>query len=234
MKLEEIKKIEEAFRFGDLFGTNVGYNSNIKQKVPGKVVTQNYINNFIDDAYTALDSAIQGGLVDPKSTDPARPPRKPKPPKPPAPPAPPPTPEGKNYTVLNTIFESIIEARVGKPMSIANFLRNHWYPSYMKGVNYSSHQRRIDSILNNIQATYATDKGKSGFQTLGNLSAALSQTVGAASPSSRTAPEEPRTRPDTPPVDDAAIRDYILKAMEQLKSRSPTIHDEILNTLTKP
>jgi hypothetical protein len=78
------------------------------------------------------------------------------------------------YVKLNNIFESILEADSGK-VSISQYLKNQWYPQYMKGVNYAVNQAVIDKGIDAVQASYAKDRGRSALEKLAQVSYAVSK-----------------------------------------------------------
>lgn len=106
------------------------------------------------------------------------------------------------YLKLNKIFEQIVT----EAESIGQYLQK-WFRQYMKGVDYSASQQDIDNLINNVQATYAKDKGKAALNKLANTAWALSQSsaggqgaaaapkaAGAAQPSAAGG-EAPATEP---------------------------------------
>ena len=79
------------------------------------------------------------------------------------------------YVKLNNIFESILEAGDTGKISISQYLKNQWYPQYMKGVNYAVNQAAIDKGIDAIQATYAKDRGQAALEKLAQVSYAVSK-----------------------------------------------------------
>lgn len=79
------------------------------------------------------------------------------------------------YVKLNNIFESILEAGDSGKISISQYLKNQWYPQYMKGVNYAVNQAAIDKGIDAIQATYAKDRGQAALEKLAQVSYAVSK-----------------------------------------------------------
>lgn len=78
------------------------------------------------------------------------------------------------YLRLNHIFESIVED-AGAGNTISYYLKNMWYPKYMKNVDYKSQEPAIDKHIANVEASYAKDGGMAALTQLANLSFALSR-----------------------------------------------------------
>jgi hypothetical protein len=79
------------------------------------------------------------------------------------------------YVKLNNIFESILEAGESGKISISQYLKNQWYPQYMKGVNYAVNQAAIDKGIDAVQATYGKDRGQAALEKLAQVSYAVSK-----------------------------------------------------------
>lgn len=157
-----------------------------------------FIQDFMGDAYASLNSAIQGKLVDPKlQTAPAGAAAGAQTGKPAAPGAAPQgtqpgtqtaqpagtqaqtaknqpdaTNESKSYEKLNRIFESII---LQEQESISDYLKNRWFPAYMKGVNYGSSEATIDKMIKDVETSWAKDQGKAAMNKLAHLAFSLSK-----------------------------------------------------------
>lgn len=84
-----------------------------------------------------------------------------------------------NYAYLNLLFEAIIET-VAVPdedttvYSIEQYLKNVWFPNYMKGVDISANDAKINQIIKQVADTYSKDGGRAALTQLANLSYAIS------------------------------------------------------------
>lgn len=261
MKLDEFKKIEEEFRLSDIIGDygsasvrGMGSKSNIARIMDKDA----FIKDFIEDALASLDSGIKGGLIDPNLQT--------KPPagQQPKPAAAQPTnysatakkynlPTSKfneSYLKLNQIFESIIIEATGGASSISDYLKTRWFPSYMKGVNYTQAKPVIDKTIDQIQLSYTKDKGMAALTNLANLSYTLSKdnipagasdvaqqpaqkgtqqtTPQAQQPGQPVAPQaqQPSQQPDL-----KATADDIKKKIIMMKDSDPNAFLQLLNDI---
>lgn len=80
--------------------------------------------------------------------------------------------EEEIYDRLNFIFESIIQEQ--DVYTIKDYLKTIWYPQFMKGVDYQPNQANIDQLLQQVEDTYAKDRGRAALTKLAQLSFAIS------------------------------------------------------------
>ena len=156
------------------------------------------------------------------------------------------------YVKLNNIFESILEADSGK-ISISQYLKNQWYPQYMKGVNYEVNQAAIDKGIGDVQATYAKDRGRAALEKLAQVSYAVSKgnvPAGAANivnKDATTAQTDTEKVADTSATQSATqsaaasqtqqmnshqMAELVKSTMARLKSVDAKLHAETMKELT--
>lgn len=197
-----------------------------------------FIQDFMGDAYASLNSAIQGKLVDPKLQNPASGAAKPQG-------AQAQTTksevdadrerlvpdngganESNTYKKLNRIFESII---LQEQESISDYLKNRWFPAYMKGVNYGSSEATIDKILKDIETTWAKDQGKAAMNKLAHLAFSLSKGNAAGFEKPQAAQSG---KPATATSATAATVD-LEKELMDLKAKDPNAFNTLLVKVTQ-
>jgi hypothetical protein len=153
------------------------------------------------------------------------------------------------YLKLNNIFESILEADSGK-LSISQYLKNQWYPQYMKGVNYAVNQAVIDKGIDAVQATYAKDRGRGALEKLGQVSYAVSKgnvpagaanIVGKGAETPQASAEkaaEPTTQPasaaatQTQQMNSHQMAELVKSTMARLKGVDAKLYAETMKELT--
>lgn len=80
--------------------------------------------------------------------------------------------EEEIYNKLNFIFESIMNEQ--DTYTIKDYLKNVWFPQFMRGVSYKENQDKIDQLLQQVENTYAKDRGRAALTQLAQLSFAIS------------------------------------------------------------
>jgi hypothetical protein len=154
------------------------------------------------------------------------------------------------YLKLNNIFESILEAESGK-VSISQYLKNQWYPQYMKGVNYAVNQAVIDKGIDAVQATYAKDRGQGALEKLaqvsyavskGNVPAGAANIVGkdAGAAGDKTASAEPAqaaqaqaaAQPAQGAMNSHQMAELVKSTMAKLKSVDAKLYAETMKELS--
>jgi hypothetical protein len=76
------------------------------------------------------------------------------------------------YNQLNRVFEGMLNEEAE---SISSYLQR-WVKQYLKGINLSDPRiyAEVNKMINNVQTTWANDKGKAALTTLANTAYALS------------------------------------------------------------
>lgn len=84
------------------------------------------------------------------------------------------------YDRLNKVFERILNETVAAPdentsdIGIEQYLKDVWFPNYMKGVDTTANTQKIDQIVKQVADTYPKDGGRAALTQLANLSFAIS------------------------------------------------------------
>lgn len=133
---------------------------------------------------------------------------------------------------MKKLFESslLMEAE-----SISSFLKNRWFPTYMKKVPYDS--ATIDPLIAAVEQTWKTDKGQAALKKLASAAYAISKTAGgrtepSAAPAgpSATAPVSGGGQPGVA-GDAATIQKSIMSNLQKLKSSDPAAYAQFIKTL---
>ena len=130
--------------------------------------------------------------------------------------------ESKSYKKLNQIFEAIVLA---EQESISDYLKNRWFPAYMKGVNYSSSEAVIDKALKEIETTWEKDQGKAAMNKLAHLAFSLSKGNAAGF-------EKPQQAQQPAAAASAAAVD-LEKELMNLKQTDPNAFNTLLVKVTQ-
>lgn len=156
------------------------------------------------------------------------------------------------YVKLNNIFESILEAGDSGKISISQYLKNQWYPQYMKGVNYAVNQAAIDKGIDAVQATYGKDRGQAALEKLaqvsyavskGNVPAGAANIVGkgadAAAPATDKAAEpaqaaqsQAASQPAQAAMNSHQMAELVKSTMARLKGVDAKLYAETMKELT--
>jgi hypothetical protein len=157
------------------------------------------------------------------------------------------------YVKLNNIFESILEAGESGKISISQYLKNQWYPQYMKGVNYAVNQAAIDKGIDAVQATYGKDRGQAALEKLaqvsyavskGNVPAGAANIAGKGADSAATAGAEKAAEPAQAAQSQAAAQpaqaamnshqmaELVKNTMARLKGVDAKLYAETMKELT--
>lgn len=144
------------------------------------------------------------------------------------------------YLHLDYIFESILEATDSDSeggMSIATYLKNNFYPNWMKGVDYSdaTTMSQIDNIINKIQTSYKKDKGIAGLTQLAHLSYGLGKGNVPAGAKDIVAPgaDVELGAKSTSGMNSQQMAAYVKNMMTKLKGVDPDVFSDLLKTLNK-
>ena len=84
------------------------------------------------------------------------------------------------YDRLNQVFEKILNEAVAAPdedtstYGIEQYLKDVWFPNYMKGVDTTANTQKIDQIVKQVADSYPKDGGRAALTQLANLSFAIS------------------------------------------------------------
>ena len=95
------------------------------------------------------------------------------------------------YNQLNRVFEGMLNEEAE---SISSYLQR-WVKQYLKGINLSDPRiyAEVNKMINNVQTTWSSDKGKAALTTLANTAYALSHSNkiggGASTPPAAAAPQ---------------------------------------------
>ena len=95
------------------------------------------------------------------------------------------------YNKLNRVFEGMLNEEAE---SISSYLQR-WVKQYLKGINLSDPRiyAEVNKMINNVQTTWSSDKGKAALTTLANTAYALSHSNkiggGASTPPAAAAPQ---------------------------------------------
>ena len=95
------------------------------------------------------------------------------------------------YYKLNRVFEGMLNEEAE---SISSYLQR-WVKQYLKGINLSDPRiyAEVNKMINNVQTTWSSDKGKAALTTLANTAYALSHSNkiggGASTPPAAAAPQ---------------------------------------------
>jgi len=95
------------------------------------------------------------------------------------------------YNQLNRVFEGMLNEEAE---SISSYLQR-WVKQYLKGINLSDPRiyAEVNKMINNVQTTWANDKGKAALTTLANTAYALSHSNkiggGASTPPENAVPQ---------------------------------------------
>jgi hypothetical protein len=95
------------------------------------------------------------------------------------------------YNQLNRVFEGMLNEEAE---SISSYLQR-WVKQYLKGINLSDPRiyAEVNKMINNVQTTWSSDKGKAALTTLANTAYALSHSNkiggGASTPPENAAPQ---------------------------------------------
>lgn len=100
--------------------------------------------------------------------------------------------EEEIYDRLNFIIESIINEQ--DTYTIKDYLNTVWYPQFMKGVDYSANQSKIDQLLQQVEDTYTKDQGRAALTQLAQLSFAISPRRGQQSSAQKQRNPSPQRR----------------------------------------
>jgi hypothetical protein len=100
--------------------------------------------------------------------------------------------EEEIYDRLNFIIESIINEQ--DTYTIKDYLKTVWYPQFMKGVDYSANQSKIDQLLQQVEDTYTKDQGRAALTQLAQLSFAISPRRGQQSSTQNQRDPSPQRR----------------------------------------
>lgn len=100
--------------------------------------------------------------------------------------------EDEIYDKLNFIFESILNEQ--DTYTIKDYLKTVWYPQFMKGVDYSANQSKIDQLLQQVEDTYTKDQGRAALTQLAQLSFAISPRRGQQSGAQKQGNPSPQRR----------------------------------------
>ena len=93
------------------------------------------------------------------------------------------TNENKAFTKLNNIFEGILNVNEATGQSISQYIQG-LFMQYMKGVpmNDPNTLQQVKTLADEVQATYAKDKGKAALTKMADLGWAASHSPEAARP----------------------------------------------------
>jgi hypothetical protein len=78
------------------------------------------------------------------------------------------------YDKMNRIFESIMEAEGNQGISIGKFMTD-WFAAYMAGTKWESYKAQVEPMIQAIEDTYASDKGKKAIKQLANTAFSISK-----------------------------------------------------------
>jgi hypothetical protein len=161
------------------------------------------------------------------------------------------------YYKLNNLFEGLLNEAV----SISDFIKTRWLPKYARSRNldYSSDTADVEKMADEIQSSYAKDKGQAALRklggmmfTIGNLAgtgggagagagqaagtqpaAGAGQATGAgAAPSSQpSAAASAPAQTSTAPVTSAQMAAIIEKYAEKLKGTDAAKYEELMKKL---
>ncbi len=213
MNLRELDQIEE----GIVSSIRGMFN---KQGSSFTKIQDIFVKDFMQDAFTSLNSAIKGGLLaNPKDKHKKQPP-------PPAPIS----EDNTEYRALNSIFESIInlsEEDANYQMSFSDFMMN-WFNTYMKGVPWEHSKPIVKRHIDNFEKTYPNP---GPLKELARLGLALSRTGMPAG-----APQEFRQFQNSNAENIEQDFESIKTAMAELAKTQPELYNKFIKTLrpTKP
>lgn len=129
------------------------------------------------------------------------------------------------YVKLNNIFESILQ----EAESISDYLKNRWFPAYMRGVQYDN--TAVEPLFAEVEKTWAQDQGKAALTRLAKAAYALSKSPGQNATSAQP-DTTPAARPaTTEPATDLAGN--IKSQLAKLKASDPAAYAELLKTIPK-
>lgn len=109
------------------------------------------------------------------------------------------------YQYLNLVFEAIMETVLpdqyedGNVMTVDQYLKDVWFPNYMKGVDTTSNQQKINQIMQQVADTYPKDGGRAALTQLANLSYSISPRKEKKQPEKSKA-VEPAVKQNAPAV----------------------------------
>lgn len=114
-------------------------------------------------------------------------------------------PSGMNestYANLNILFEAIIETVLPDEsvMTVDQYLKDIWFPKYMKGVDLTANKQKIDQIIQQVADTYAKDSGRAALTQLANLSYAISPRKTKVEPKKKDKPAAPAAKDTQAPA----------------------------------
>lgn len=111
------------------------------------------------------------------------------------------------YDRLNQIFEKILNEAVAVPdedttkYSIEQYLKDVWFPNYMKGVDTTANAQKIDQIVKQVADTYPKDGGRAALTQLANLSYAISPRKTKPEPKKKAAEPAAQEKPAAVPAE---------------------------------
>lgn len=109
------------------------------------------------------------------------------------------------YQYLNLVFEAIMETVLPDQyeddtvMTVDQYLKDVWFPNYMKGVDTTSNQQKINQIMQQVADTYPKDGGRAALTQLANLSYSISPRKEKKQPEKSKA-VEPAVKQNAPAV----------------------------------
>jgi hypothetical protein len=208
MNLRELDQIEE----GIVSSIRGMFN---KQGSSFTKIQDIFVKDFVQDAFTSLNSAIKGGLLaNPKNKDKQQPQS-----------SAPVSENNTEYRALNSIFESIInlnEEDANYQMSFPDFMMN-WFGQYMKGVPWENSKSLVQTHINNFEKTYPNT---GPLKQLAQLGFALSRTGIPAG-----APQEFKQFQNSNTQNVQQDVDSIKTAMAELAKTQPELYNKFIKTL---
>lgn len=135
------------------------------------------------------------------------------------------------FNKLNSIFESIVQVKENTETaeSISEYMLD-WFGQYMTGVNWESRKAKVIPLIQNIEATYKTDKGKAAIKKLAQFALAISgpsKTIPAGAKNAMTQQSAPAAAPSTT----KQTPEEILASMANLKKNDPRKYDDVQQKL---
>lgn len=146
-----------------------------------------------------------------------------------------PVKEDTTYAILNSVFESILEAedQATQKMGVYEYMLD-WFDQYMAGVNWQSKKNMVLPYIQQIAATYNKDKGKAAIKRLANVALALSKAYGTPAAGAKNAIQHVAQQTQQAAKSTPKNAEELKAEAEALKRTKPQEYQKFVKEMPKP
>lgn len=106
----------------------------------------------------------------------------------------------QKFVRMDSLFESIMTLTENQGVSIGKFMTD-WFAAYMTNTKWESYKAQIEPMIQAIEDTYATDKGKKAIKKLANTAFSISKLSPTLPKGAPEPPKDGEKQPDKTATD---------------------------------